>query len=296
MSSVSGMPFCIVSSLNEPVIVPSMLAPLSPQIHRISVLSSSPSSVDRVDHPTDVVVGVLGVARRRPPSGARRTRFSFSGTSSHAGNASLRGVSSASAGMTPSSFWRGERLLAELVPSLVELPLVLVGPLLRDVVWCVAAAGREVHEERLVGVLRAHAVQPRDRAVGHRIREVVRMFLVVVPRVGPDDLLVLRQDRIPLTRAAAEDPVEVVEAPAVRPPVERPGRTLLRVRCQVPLPERGRAVAVVPQDPRQRRAAPAAGSRSSPGTRPRTRRSIRTRPRGCSARSTVPRASASTAR
>ena len=62
--------------------------------------------------------------------------------------------------------------------------------------------------------------------------------------------------RIPLTRAAAEDPVEVVEAPAVRPPVERPGRTLLTVRCQMPLPERGRAVAVVPQDPRQRRAVP----------------------------------------
>ncbi len=34
----------MVSSLNEPVIVPSMLAPLSPQIQRISVLSSSPSS------------------------------------------------------------------------------------------------------------------------------------------------------------------------------------------------------------------------------------------------------------
>ncbi len=44
ISSVSGMPFCIVSSLNEPVIVPSMLAPLSPQIQRMSVLSSSPSS------------------------------------------------------------------------------------------------------------------------------------------------------------------------------------------------------------------------------------------------------------
>ena len=38
------MPFCIVSSLNEPVIVPSMLAPLSPQIQMITVLSSSPSS------------------------------------------------------------------------------------------------------------------------------------------------------------------------------------------------------------------------------------------------------------
>ena len=44
ISSDSGMPFCMVSSLNEPVIVPSMLAPLSPQIQMISVLSSSPSS------------------------------------------------------------------------------------------------------------------------------------------------------------------------------------------------------------------------------------------------------------
>ena len=56
--------------------------------------------------------------------------------------------------------------------------------------------------------------------------------------------------------AAAEDPVEVVEAPAVRPPVERPGRALLAVGGQVPLPDGGRAVAVVPQDPRQRRAVP----------------------------------------
>ena len=38
------MPFCIVSSLKEPVTVPSMLAPLSPQIQMTSVLSSSPSS------------------------------------------------------------------------------------------------------------------------------------------------------------------------------------------------------------------------------------------------------------
>ena len=38
------MPFCIVISLNEPVMVPSKLAPLSPQIQTTRVLSSSPSS------------------------------------------------------------------------------------------------------------------------------------------------------------------------------------------------------------------------------------------------------------
>ena len=55
------------------------------------------------------------------------------------------------------------------------------------------------------------------------------------------------------------NPVEVVEAPAVRPAVERPGRTLLAVGCQMPLAERGGAVAVVPQDPRQRRTVPRQG-------------------------------------
>ena len=57
---MSGIPFCIVSSLNDPVTVPSILAPLSPQIQMISVFSSSPSS-SIVDHAADVVVGILGV-------------------------------------------------------------------------------------------------------------------------------------------------------------------------------------------------------------------------------------------
>ena len=53
ISSVSGMPFCIVSSLNEPVSVPSMLAPLSPQIQMTTVLSSSPSSsIASITRPT----------------------------------------------------------------------------------------------------------------------------------------------------------------------------------------------------------------------------------------------------
>ena len=43
-SGVSGIPFSVVSSLNVPVSVPSMLAPLSPQIQSTTVLSSSPIS------------------------------------------------------------------------------------------------------------------------------------------------------------------------------------------------------------------------------------------------------------
>jgi hypothetical protein len=43
-----------------------------------------------------------------------------------------------------------ERLLAQLVPALIELPLVLLAPLRRDVVRRMARARREVHEERAV--------------------------------------------------------------------------------------------------------------------------------------------------
>ena len=44
----------------------------------------------------------------------------------------------------------GQRLLAQLVPALVELALVLGDPLLRHVVRRVRGARREVGEERLV--------------------------------------------------------------------------------------------------------------------------------------------------
>ena len=82
------------------------------------------------------------------------------------------------------------------------------------------------------------------------------MLLVVELSGRADDLLVLGQAGVPLARAAAEEPVEVVEAPAVRPPIERAGRTLLPVGRQVPLAEGRGAVAVVPKDARQRSAVP----------------------------------------
>ena len=126
-----------------------------------------------------------------------------------------------------------------------------------------AAAGGEVDEERLVRLLGPDAVEPLDRLVGHRVRKVVGVLLVVIFRRRSDDLLVLRQARVPLAGSAAEDAIEVVEAPAVRPAVEWPGRALLPVGRQVPFAESGGAVAVVPEDTRQRRAVPRKDGRVS---------------------------------
>ena len=156
-----------------------------------------PELLDRVQHPTDVVVGVLGVprvdlhlarvellelVRHRVPRGERRVaRGELCVGRDHS-----------------QPLLASERLLPKLVPALVELPLVLVGPGLRDVVWRVAAAGRVVDEERLRGILRTNAVEPLDRLIGHRVGEVVRIALVVVALVDPDDLLVLGEARVPL--------------------------------------------------------------------------------------------------
>ncbi len=220
-----------------------------PQDQRVVELAEL---LDRVKHPADVVVGVLGVARVDlhlarierlervgdvvPRRECRVARREFCVGRDHA-----------------KLLLSGERLLAERVPALIELPLVLVGPSLRDVVRRVAAAGRVVDEERLLRVLRPNAVQPLDRLVGHRIGEVVRIVLVVIALVGPDDLLVLCQHRVPLARASAEDPVEVVEAPPAGPAVEGACVALLPVRRQMPLAERRGRITVVSKNPRQRR-------------------------------------------
>ena len=74
-----------------------------------------------------------------------------------------------------------EDLLAQLVPALIELALVLVGPLLRHVVRRVAGARREVHEERLVGHQRLLLARPLDRLVRHVLGEVVALLRASSP-------------------------------------------------------------------------------------------------------------------
>ena len=214
-----------------------------------------PELLDRIDHPPDVVVGVLGIPgvdlhlagieRLQPVGHVVPCRECL-----------VAGGQLGVGGDDAELLLTSEGLVTEPVPSLVEHALVPVGPLLFHVMRSMTAAGRVVGEERFASVLGTDPVEPLDRAVGHGVGEVVRIVLVVERLRRPDDLLVLSQAGVPLARAAPEDAVEVVEAPAVRPTVERPCRALLAVRRQMPLAERSRAVPVVPKDPWQRCAVP----------------------------------------
>ena len=144
-----------------------------------------------------------------------------------------------------------EDLLAQRVPALVELALVLVGPLLGHVVRRVAGAGREVHEERLVGHQRLLLARPLDRLVGHVLGEVIALLGRLL-RLDGGGAFVDR--RVPLVGLAADEAVEVLEAAAAgRPLVERPDRAGLPDRHLVALAELRRRVAVELERHRQRR-------------------------------------------
>ena len=135
-----------------------------------------------------------------------------------------------------------EGLLAQLVPALIELALVLVDPLLRHVVRRVAGARREVHEERLVGHQRLLLARPLDRLVRHVLGEVVALLGRLL-RLDRRRAFVDR--RVPLVGFAADEAVEVLEAAAAgRPLVERPHRAGLPDRHFVALAELRRRVAI----------------------------------------------------
>ena len=81
---------------------------------------------------------------------------------------------------------------------------------------------------------------------------VVR-FQSGIAHVGIDRRGVAEQVRLPLAGVTADEAIEVLEAHAGRPLIERAGLARLPVRRVVVLAEPGRAVAVVQQDPADRR-------------------------------------------
>ena len=225
-------------------------AVVTPDPHHYGVLELA-HLVDRVDDPADVPVGVLGIAGvdlhlagvealvrlvERVPGRERvvtRRQLSVGGHDAQ-------------------FLLSSEGLLAHDVPALVELALVLIRPLARDMVGGVAAAGRDVGEPRRLLLLGANPVKPVDRLIGQVVLEVV--LLTVLSLRDADDLLVLRDQRVVLPGLTAEEPPEVIKSEPGRPPIEWPREPLLIVRSQMPLPEASGQVAVLLQHPWKRRA------------------------------------------
>ena len=137
-----------------------------------------------------------------------------------------------------------EHPLAIGVPAVVELALVLVGPLLRHVMGGVVGAGREVEEERLVG---RHLLQVGDEAYG-LVRQVLRQVIAFLRRLGLLDLMIVVDEiGIVLMRVAAEEAVVALEAASQRPAVVGAGRADLLGRGQVPLADAVGRIAVLQQ-------------------------------------------------
>ena len=145
----------------------------------------------------------------------------------------------------------GKRLLADRIPTLVELALVLVGPFLRNVMWRVGRARREVGEEGFVRHQRLLLADPGDRPVGQVLGQVIALVrrLRLLDRCGA-----VVQGRCVLVRLAAEEAIEVFEpGPAGGPGVERTHRAGLPDRDLMALAEVGRGVPVELEDLGQRR-------------------------------------------
>ena len=138
----------------------------------------------------------------------------------------------------------GQGLLPQHVPSRVERALVLGAPLGGHVVGGVGGSRGEVHEEGLVGHERLLTLDPGDGVVGQVLGEVVAL-LGGLRRLDRGDAVV--EGGVPLVGLGSHEAVEVLEATARRPLVERPHRARLPDRHLVAFPELGRAVPVQEQ-------------------------------------------------
>ena len=144
-----------------------------------------------------------------------------------------------------------EDALAQFLVAVVEQMhrADLVHPLLGRVVRRVRGARRVLDEDRFVRVDLMHPVHIIDRVVRHPGDEVPARFTLE----GIDLRGVAEQVRLPLVGVAADKTVEVLEAHAGWPLVERSCLAGRVGRSIVVLAEPGRVVAVIEQDPPDRR-------------------------------------------
>ena len=171
--------------------------------------------------------------------------------SSQAGISAWRGVSTASAGMTPSSFWRSNVISRCLSQPWANLPLYLSIHSLGT--WCGAcvAPGAKYMKNGLSPHQRLLLAHPVDRLVGQILGQVIALRRRL-RRLDRRRALVQR--RVPLVVLAADEAVEVLEPAATgRPGGERARRAGLPDRDLVALAELRRRVAVELERLRQRR-------------------------------------------
>ena len=140
----------------------------------------------------------------------------------------------------------GEDGFANLVPALVEQVHVadLLDPLRRRVMRRVRSARHVIDEEWLLGGDRLDLLHVLDRLVGHRRGQVPARL----PLEGVDGRRIAIEVRLPLAGVTADEPIEILEAHAVRPLVEGPGLGRLVERRVVILAEPRGRVPVVFQD------------------------------------------------
>ena len=145
----------------------------------------------------------------------------------------------------------GEGPLALLVPPVREHAAVLGDPFVGHMMRGMSRPWRVVDEERLVGHQRLLLADPAHAVVSEVVGEVVTLL---GGRRRLDWRRALVQRRFPLVVLAADEPIEMLEAAALRRPgVERPHRRGLPHRYLVALPELGCRVAIQRQRRRQRR-------------------------------------------
>ena len=171
--------------------------------------------------------------------------FSASGISSQAGISEWRSGELAVCRDDAQRLLAGDGLFAQFVPALVKLALVFIGPFLGHVVRRMRRAGREVDEEGLFGGESLLLRDPGDGLVCHILHEVVAFFR---RSLGVHRRRALIDRGIPLVRLTADEPVEILEAEAIRPQIKRAGLARHPIRHIVHLPEPGRIVTAVFED------------------------------------------------
>ena len=196
-----------------------------------------------IDHATELGIDVLDETaedlHQAPLEGALRLRDAVPGDHGLGPRRELGIRRDPAQGLLPL-----EGALAQPIPAIVELPLVLVRPGLGDVMRPVCGARGPVHEEGLVRGEGAVPAHPGDGLLRHVLGEVVGL---VVGRL--DGVEVLHQPRLPLGCLPGQEAVEVVEADPLAGGPEGKGAhgRGLGGGGVVPLAEGGGLVAVFPQ-------------------------------------------------